>query len=299
MFADAHNDTLTLAFKEKKDLMKNDLHFDFERAKKIGLLFQNMAVWQDTKYNNYDMVGYAINLAKQLDRYDAINIFTGCKFDVEKINVLLSIEDIAIINEIDQLYLLKDANYRLATLTWNHKTHIAGGAFTNQGLSRFGEDVLKQLLKLDFIVDLSHASYKTFYDAVNIIYKPFIVSHSNSYSLCNHVRNLKDDQIKIIKEYKGLIGINFYKPFLNATNNSTIVDIINHIKYIADIIGTDYICFGSDFDGAFEFPENINGIESLEIIKEYLQESGFTQKEVEQICYKNLINFVKGYYNIK
>jgi len=294
MFADAHNDTLTEVFFKKKDLYKNDLHFDIERCLKYGLHLQIMAVWQNTRENVLkNQLKNAIAITRWLKDIwrEYINILDNNKYENKKVNVVLEIEDISIIRGFDDIDLLRSNGYKFATITWNHSNIFGGGAFEEDGLSQMGKQLVKHLLKNEFIIDLSHSSNKLFWDVLKINTKPFIISHSNIKNLCDHPRNVSDQQLKALREYNGLIGINFYKPFLSK-DYADIDTIIKHICYVADLIGHEYICFGSDFDGAFDMPDGITGIQDFIKIKERLFAHGFTTKEVEDICFNNLYRFI-------
>lgn len=290
MFADAHNDTLTAAFFKNESLFENSLQFDFKRAEKVGLRLQYMAIWQDTRCKDVDFMKNIFEITKLLEGFSINNIGISNAIDENKLNVLVIIEDISFIENISDIEILREKGVKGATLSWNHKNKLCGGAYEDYFLSSFGKEVLKKLLEVNFIIDLAHAPKTTFYDVVKIIDRPFIVSHSNSWALCPHPRNLTDEQIKIVKSFDGLIGINFYSPFLNK-NFATVEDIAKHIAYISDLIGHKHVCLGSDFDGADDFAQGINGVEDLPKIRQALEAFGFTKNEILDICYNNLLNF--------
>lgn len=293
MFADAHNDTLAAAFLKNEGLYENSLQFDFKRAEKVGLKLQYMAIWQDTRHKDIDFMENIFTILDLLNKYDVNNVGISKIVDENKLNILVTVEDISFINDIFDVEILKEKGVKGATLSWNHKNKLCGGAFEDMALSSFGKEVLKKLLEMNFIVDLAHASQRTFYDVVKIINSPFIVSHSNCYALCKHPRNLTDDQIKIVGSFNGLIGINFYSPFLNESS-ATLEDITKHIAYISELIGHKHVCLGSDFDGADNFAQGINGVEDLPKIKQVLESFGFSRDEIFDICYNNLLNFTRS-----
>lgn len=93
---------------------------------------------------------------------------------------------------------------------------------------------------------MCHICLKKFYDTLENTKDPIIASHSCAYTVCNHKRNLSDNQIKQIAKRQGIIGICFCKPFLTTNSKATVKDIIKHINHIVELVGIDYVGFGSD-----------------------------------------------------
>ena len=112
---------------------------------------------------------------------------------------------------------------------------------------------------------------------------------------CNNKRNLDDYEIKYIAKCGGVIGINFYKDFLTNKNTyATIDDVINHITYIANLVGIDYVGIGSDFDGLDknDLPIGIKGVKDIENLIDRLLTRGFSNYEVEKIMGKNMYDYL-------
>lgn len=290
MFSDAHNDTLTKTFFKNESLEENSCQFDFKRADSIGLKLQYMAIWQDTRNQNADFLKNIFDVLEYLNMYDINNIGVTKKFVLEKINVLVSIEDISFIKDLDSIEVLKSKGVMSATLSWNHKNNLCGGAYEDEGLTQFGIHVLKKLRECNFLIDLAHMGKKSFYEIIGYLDSPFIVSHSNCYTLCRSKRNLTDEQIRIVGELNGLIGVNFYSEFLSQ-DTATIEDIAKHIAHISQMIGHEHVCFGSDFDGADIYPTGLDGVESLPKLRRILLKYGFSEQEIDDICYNNLKRF--------
>jgi membrane dipeptidase len=91
----------------------------------------------------------------------------------------------------------------------------ATGEHPHGGLTRFGEEVVREMNRLGMLVDLSHVHENTFYDAIAASNTPVIASHSCARALCDHVRNLKDDQLRALAKNGGVVGVNFYSGFLS------------------------------------------------------------------------------------
>ena len=121
---------------------------------------------------------------------------------------------------------------------------------TNDGVSNFGADVIREMNRCGIMVDLSHAGEKSFYDALDISSTPIVCSHSNSKALCDVPRNLTDDQLAALAKKGGVAQITLYDGFLrNDDNEASIMDAIDHLDHAVDIMGIDHVGIGTDFDG--------------------------------------------------
>jgi microsomal dipeptidase-like Zn-dependent dipeptidase len=117
------------------------------------------------------------------------------------------------------------------------------------GLSKFGRRVVAEMNRVGMMVDLSHASEETFYQTLEVSTRPVICSHSSSKALCNHPRNLTDDQVRALVEHGGVVQATFYDGFLVESGEATIDDAVRHIMHLIDVAGIDNVGIGSDFDG--------------------------------------------------
>jgi len=133
-------------------------------------------------------------------------------------------------------------------LTW-HVRNLAGagtGETTNSGLSNFGKTLVKEMNRLGILIDVSHLSAAGVRDVLEVSEQPIIASHSNAYNICNHQRNLEDWQIKGIAKNEGIIGIAFLGNFV-AKENPSIDHVLDHIDYIARLVGTAHLGIGPDY----------------------------------------------------
>ena len=166
---------------------------------------------------------------------------------------------------------------------------------TEDGLTEYGIEMVKEMEKLGIIIDVSHLSDKGFYDVLENTTKPFVASHSNARSVCPVVRNMTDDMILKLAERGGVMGINYCADFVNdveENNFAYVKDMVKHIKYIKDLAGIDCIGLGSDFDGIGSNIE-MNSCDKLNLLQEALEDEGFTQEEIEKIFYKNVLRVFK------
>ena len=254
-------------------------------------IIQFFAVWLDKKYLNAPFK----NTVSIIDYYyQQINIF---KNELSNKKFFLSIEGgEALENNLANL----DKFYKLGvislTLTWNHENNLAGGVNSECGLKKFGREVIDRMQELNMIIDISHASKKTFWDIYKYSKSAFIASHSNCRKICDHPRNLDDDQIIAIKERGGLIGLNSYKPFVNNKNKTDINHWLNHVDHLINLIGTDNICLGCDFDGANDLI--FTGMSDMKKPYDLLKIS-YGSDIADKIFYANLKRFLDMRHYIK
>ncbi|WP_250277667.1 dipeptidase [[Clostridium] colinum] len=304
-FVDLHCDTIIALYERKQNLFENNLHIDINRLKKFKTPTQVFAIWLSKKYykDAFNITNKIIDFfEEQIIKNEKYINKVSCYNDIlksKKINALLSIEGgESIENNLDNIKHFYDRGVRILTLCWNYENNLGFGAFTKseEGLKPFGKDALKIMNEINMIADVSHLNEAGFWDLYKISKKPFIATHSNAYSICNHYRNLNDNQLKAIKECGGIVGINLYPKFLTDKHIATKDDIFRHIDYIANIIGIDKVCLGSDFDGIEETPLNLEEISKYE--KFFIDIENIYGKEIsEKIAYKNFYNFCKK--NIK
>lgn len=162
------------------------------------------------------------------------------------------------------LHMLYHMGVRAIGLTHNISSWAADGnaeTRTKGGLTTYGVSLIKEMNHLGMLVDVSHISEPGFWDVIDTTTKPIIASHSNAKAICDHPRNLTDEQIKAIAQNGGSIGVTFVPSFIDA-NAPTFEKLIDHIDHIAQLVGPDHIGIGSDFDGggtlvkdATEFPK--------------------------------------------
>lgn len=294
------------------ELKSNNLCVDIDKMKKGDYMLQVFAAYTDMKQEDS-----LINCMRTVDLFhneieknkDDIGLVLKYEDILKNINenkmsAILSIEEGACCRgKIELLRNFYRLGVRMMTLTWNYENELA---FPNQiiddklildrGLKKQGFEFIEEMERLGIVIDVSHLSDSGFYDILNNTKKPFVASHSNARSICNHRRNLTDDMIKKLADRGGVMGINFYSLFLdqNATSKSEakIKDMINHIKHIRNIGGIEVIGLGSDFDG-IDCQVEMKDASKIQILAEKLKKEGFTEEEIEHIFYKNVLNVLK------
>ena len=137
---------------------------------------------------------------------------------------------------------------RIIELTWHQKNLVADGCGepSNSGLSNFGKELLKEMNRIGMVIDISHSSEAAFWDTLSLSQVPIFASHSNARAVCNHPRNLYDDQIKSLAKKGGIMGMNFLGQFVRD-QNPTVQDILDHVDHIANLVGVEHIGLGPDW----------------------------------------------------
>lgn len=216
--------------------------------------------------------------------------------------VLLGIENgYAIGKDIRRLKIFKDLGVSYVTLCHNGDNDICDSAAGNRewgGLSPFGRDVVAEMNRLGMMIDVSHASGDTFYDVLKYSRKPVIASHSSSRALCNHRRNLDDDQIRALASQGGVVQICLYKAFINEdADKASLSDAVRHICHIVEVAGIDHVGIGSDFDGDGELTGCRSANELIRITMRLISE-GFDDESIAKIWGGNLIRVMEEVMNV-
>ncbi len=169
-------------------------------------------------------------------------------------SIMLAIENgLALNHDISNVRYFARRGVVYITLCHNGDNDIcdsARGCNTHGGVSRFGEQVIKEMNRCGIMVDLSHAGEKSFYDALSISSKPIVCSHSNCKALCDVPRNLTDDQLRALAKHGGVAHITLYHGFLrNDSQEATVMDAIAHLEHAISVMGIEHVGLGTDFDG--------------------------------------------------
>lgn len=168
-------------------------------------------------------------------------------------SIMLAIENgLALEHELENVKRFAQRGVVYITLCHNGDNYIcdsAKGCNTHNGVSSFGEQVIHEMNRHGMMVDLSHAAEKSFYDALDISTTPIVCSHSNCRALCDHPRNLTDDQLRRLAEKGGVAHTTLYAGFLRKDGQASILDAIDHLEHAINVMGIDHVGIGTDFDG--------------------------------------------------
>lgn len=170
-----------------------------------------------------------------------------------KKSIVLGIENgLALEGDVSNVDYFQKRGVVYITLCHNGDNDIcdsARGTQTHGGVSALGEQIIREMNKRGVMVDLSHAAESSFYDALQISKKPIVCSHSSARTLCDHPRNLTDDQMRALVQKGGVCQITLYNGFLVKAGKATILDAMRHLDHAIQVMGIDHVGLGTDFDG--------------------------------------------------
>ena len=168
-------------------------------------------------------------------------------------SIMLGIENgLALNGQLQNLNHFAQRGIVYMTLCHNGDNDIcdsARGCNTHNGVSQFGQQVIREMNRLGIMVDLSHAAEKSFYDALDISSEPIVCSHSSCRALCDHPRNLTDAQMRALAAKGGVMQVTMYNGFLVKDGEATVADALRHLEHAIEVMGIDHVGIGTDFDG--------------------------------------------------
>lgn len=302
---DCHCDTVTTAMRYNEDIFDNGLHISLKRLSAFDRCAQVFAIWLDDGLikNGFENTNRALDffdecLKKHGDMLvKAVDKDTLSQCGKGKIAAVLSVEGgEGLGNKLENIDFLYKRGIRLITLTWNRENALGYGAATGstKPLKPFGMSVLERMEQLGIIADVSHLNEGGFSSVCENAKMPFIASHSNAYALCANCRNLKDWQLKAIRDTGSMAGINIFPPFLNESGSAGLDDILRHAEYMGGIVGEDRLCMGCDFDGIDKTPDGIENVSALNTVYSAFAKA-FGENTANKIFFENLFGFVSGF----
>lgn len=216
---------------------------------------------------------------------------------VGKKAIFLGIENgYALGKDVNNVRKFRDMGVSYITLCHNGDNDLcdsARGKGEWKGLSPLGKQMVAEMNRLGVMVDISHAAESTFYDVLACSRYPIIASHSSARALCNHPRNLTDDQLKAIAGQGGVVQLCLYKGFINEeAEKASVSDAIRHINHMVDLIGVEHVGIGSDFDGDGELIGCRASNELINITMHLLKE-GYSETDISRIWGGNFLRVMR------
>lgn len=313
---DLHCDTAGECFNRKIPLYDGDLHYNLCKGETLDKECRLFAIWIPDELRGKDAEEYfekvLLNFKKEIllnkAKIKLCQGFAELKETEEsgKCAAILTCEGASPFACEGGIQRAKDCGVKLITLTWNGENEIGYGCQSgcDSGLKPLGKQLLKDMEKFNIVADVSHLNTAGFYDAVSSGTR-VIASHSNSKSVLERTRkdsedkffscrrNLDDEQIKLLIECRGLIGINFCKSFLGDEGDDGFEAVFRHMAHILALGGEDVLAIGSDFDGC-EINPALSGVDKMPALKDFLLKKGFGTELADKIFYKNAYNFFKN-----
>ncbi|MBD8070753.1 dipeptidase [Bacillus sp. PS06] len=302
---DLHCDALLKLYEAKGNLSYTDseeLDTNFNRLKKGEIMVQCYAVFiypemkSDEKFQiALDQIDYFYNevLAKNPDMKHIKDWEDFSRLQEGEIGAMLTLEGVdAIGNDFQKLRILYQLGVRSIGLTWNNANLAADGAGEPRGagLTTFGKEIVQFNNEHRILTDVSHLCERAFWDVIELADYP-IASHSNARAICDHRRNLYDDQAKAMFAKGGRIHVVYCPQFITADGNATISDLIKHIDHFCSLGGIKQIGLGSDFDG---ITTKVKGLEDSSTYQNLINEllKRYTEDEVKGFAYQNFLNYL-------
>jgi membrane dipeptidase len=199
-------------------------------------------------------------------------------------------------NSIAALRMFYAAGARYMTLTHSLNTDWADSCSDtpkSDGLSPFGEEVVREMNRLGMMVDLSHTSPATMEDAIRVSDAPVIFSHSGARALNDHVRNVPDKVLAMLPKNGGVVMVNFYPPFVTKEGTATLADVADHMDHIRKVAGADHVGIGSDFDGIPTVPVGLEDVSTYPALTAELLRRGWTDDDVKKALGLNVLRVMQ------
>ena len=177
----------------------------------------------------------------------------------------------------------------------------ARGNAEHNGLSDLGRAAIREMNRVGMMVDLSHAAESTFYQSIETSSTPIVCSHSSARALCDHSRNLTDDQLRALAASGGVVQTCLYDGFLRKECGSTIDDAVRHIVHMVNVAGIDHVGIGTDFDGDGGIIGCADASEVINLTRR-LRAEGFSTSGIEKLWGGNFLRVmcqVQAYKNDK
>jgi membrane dipeptidase len=218
-------------------------------------------------------------------------------------------------HDLGNLRLLHRLGLRVMQLTYNEKNQVGDGATerTDGGLSKFGLRLIEEMNRLGIVVDCSHVGHRTTMEAMEASRAPVVFSHSNAWAVHNSKRNIKDDQIKACARTGGVIGMNGFPGFVHKDHPATLEQFLDHVDYIARLVGTDHIGLGLDYSQStpeaykrwgyepdtypmppWKYPTGVHEVSLLPNFTAGLKKRGYADADVRKMLGENFIRVFKA-----
>ena len=299
---DLHYDLLSILY---YCYLKNDFSYIEEVKKRISSSGVLGIVCNLYFMSKYEMKEEMVDKYQDISVVEMFRISTKLFYEYfPDVKAIFSIEgcDFVEREDLDELYSL---GLRNILLVWNNKNKYGSGNRSDKGLTEEGKQFLRKAIDLGISIDLSHMNHNTFYDTVSLLKEEknkgkdvcVIVSHSNCYFLCDHPRNLDDEQILSLKEFNPVIGLVSYGPFVSSSTDIGQLrkEYVEHIKHVISLLGEDAVGVSTD-DMKFDY-ELLGNSDDIQLfpyksigneLEKLLKENGISN--VKKIMFENSYN---------
>lgn len=313
-YADAHSDIGVLIHLTREGLMPRSLVDTYlEQLKQGNVLLSIVQLGGDFDHLGIDLresnnvLAVLGSVVHEVENNDALEIVTSgtSLADVttpsSQTRIILSLEGCAPIDpEFRVLETLHERGLRAIALTHNGPNIYASGCAveTDTGLTKHGEKLLDRAADLGLLLDLVHIGERSFWEAIEYSSMPAFISHSNSKSLYDHMRNITDEQVKAIAERDGVVALNFLSEFTDDPSVPVLLErFVDHLDHMVDLTSIKNVALGPDFF-RYMMPEldyvgDVDNPSAFPKIAEVLDERGYGKREIDLVCHENLRIFLE------
>lgn len=298
---DSHCDTPMLfaqgyKLEERSNVALVDLHKMHEGALDVS----TMVAYIPQGERDGESLAAARTMAEELlqgiaDRVDANSQYVTLCDDPKELQALKKSGKKVIMRGIENGYAIgkdlslvkrfRDKGVVYMTLCHNGDNDIcdsARGAGEHGGLSSFGKEVVREMNRVGMLIDLSHAAESTFYDVLECSVQPVVCSHSSCRALCDHPRNLTDEQMRALAAKGGVVQVTMYSGFLCKEGEAALADFMQHLEHAISVAGIDHVGIGTDFDGDGTVIGCADASQLKNITRELLR-LGYSECDIEKI----------------
>lgn len=322
---DTHCDTAFELYHRGQGLYENNCHVSLAKAEKYKNYAHFFAVWANKKRSDdqcySDFLNISDNLfaeiAKNSDKAAHVQNFSEMEaaWSCGKRAIFLAVEDARILGgDITRLDELKSRGVTYLTLLWGGNTCIGASHDAEGGLTEFGRRVVQKCFEIGIIPDVSHANERVTDEVCELAQsykKPFIASHSNSFEVFSHTRNLRKNHLNILIRLGGTVGLNLCpwhikKMLISGTpkpdfsnmdelvfDKCQVDDVMRHVESFLELGAENNLGLGCDLDGT-ELPDGFSGVDDLTKIAEAMAKRNYPESLIEKIFYKNNLEFIKN-----
>lgn len=290
--ADTHSDTLYAMGVQHAPADR--LMITPERLRQGGVTLQVFALWTGGKGNKGDVAGIVQAELSQVPGLIAAGLRQVTDPADAKVGeqcFMLSVEGGEVFEPgLHTVQLYRDKGVRMAALLWNNENALGYPAKSGdrRGLTDYGLQVAREMQRVGMAVDVSHLNEAGFYDLFAKTDRPPMASHSCCRALCDHFRNLTDEQLRLMIREGGFVGVNFYPHFLSEDGRADAALVARHIDHICQLGGAEIVGFGSDFDGIETTPDNVRHPGDIPNLLDELRRLGYDDATITGIAGENL-----------
>jgi len=299
---DGHADSILMVLSGERSLTERSDkgHIDWPRAREGGLACTVQAAWIDPVY-------YPVAPRRALEAIDGLLTQIA---EAEGVRLVLRADDVTEAHAAGELAVLLNIEgaeplqgslallrsyYRLGVrmmgLVWNHRNEVAEGVGEPEsggGLTRFGREVVREMNRLGMLIDLAHITPAGFFQVLELSEDPVLFTHGNCQALCEHPRNLTDEQIRALAAKGGVFGVSFVASFMGK-ETATLETVADHIDHVCQLLGNaDHVGLGSDFDGATT-PPGLEDVTCLPRLTAELMRRGYGEEDLAKILGGNYL----------